>query len=492
MVATLKILESINRKLDIAKFFLIYSLIIGVVISLILPIGQTPDELVHMKQMCDSFGMHGAYDQYVDAVYTYNLAESAIQGEKIDTIKLETTNQIHFNKEEISFSPKFNLQFLSYVPTFIGFILGYIFNAPISICMWLGEFFNLIFAAIIGSASLKYMPIKKEMLLAVMLLPMCVHQYASINYDAILLPLCFLLTAYCLYLKIEAEEVKILNIVIVLALMFVIATIKPPYALIGLIILGIPSEKINIRFGKLDCGKLLGLVQKYWYISIILAIIVGALGLFVLKDQRYISLIVTSILQPVHYLRLLYHTITYYFEFFYISAIGNFGYLSMPLPKVLVWIIYILLIVYAVLPIHLASEKIKNSDKSSDNTTNAITIGDKLLYIAISFVIFNMVFIAMISHSFLLYGLQYGPLSATMASFTSIGRIEGVQGRYFIPFMPLLLLCINDLFKNSKLSSNKARIETRINTGIIVESMERLFLIVLGIVSILIISGKLY
>ena len=156
----------------------------------------------------------------------------------------------------------FNFQFLSYIPAFIGFIFGYIFNLPIAQSVWLAEFFNLIFAVIIGAIALYIMPIKKEMLLAVMTLPMCLHQYGSINYDAELLPLCFLLIALSLYLIYDAEKIKIVHLLEVLILMFVIATIKIPYALIGLIILTAPSEKIDIKIGKFDFAKFLALLQK--------------------------------------------------------------------------------------------------------------------------------------------------------------------------------------------------------------------------------------
>lgn len=410
-------------KIGIPEFYCIFAFILGLIVSILLPLGQTPDEFVHTKQMCKAFGLEYVYDQYSTVAYQYNLTESAFDGAKIDKELLDNVNKLHFDKSAVQYTPTVNLMMFSYLPAFTGFIIGYILNLPIATCMWLSEFCNLIFAVIIGYFALKLMPVKKHMLLAVMLLPMCIHQYGSINYDAILLPLCFLLFAYCMHLVIEAKTVSWKNVILVLLLMFIIATIKPPYALIGLITLTIPANKINNII-----GKLIDTLQKYPLISIISALAVAALALVILKDQRYISLIVASILNPVHYLRLMYHTITYYFEFFYISTLGSFGYLSMPLPKAVVIIMYIYLVITGL-------------KKRSDN--KSISIKEKALYVGISFIIFNMVFIAMISHSFLLNGLEYGPLSKTMDSYIHIGRIEGVQGRYFIPILPLMLMCFD-------------------------------------------------
>lgn len=408
-----------------ALFYAVFVMIVGIIISFMLPIGQTPDELVHFKQMCNAYGFNYVYDQYSTEIYNYNLVESAFSGEKIDRARLSDVMSARFDKSVVTVDFKPGIMMISYVPQIIGFCIGFFLNMPIWLCVWLAEFFNLLFAAFTGYLALKYMPCKKHMLMAVMLFPMCIHQYASINYDAVLLPLCFLLFSLCLYFKAEAKEVKTKHVIAVIAVALVIAAIKPPYALIGVMALTIPYEKVSGL-----TGKFLKAIQSFPLISAIIIITLGSAAIFVLKDQRYISLIAASLVNPVHYLRLIRNTITSYFEFFYISTIGSFGYLSMPLPKIMVIAIYIFIVMTGI---------------TRDNSELKIKKREKLLYLLCCFIILNMVFIAMISHSFLISGLEYGPLQKTLESYVKINQIEGIQGRYFIPVLPLILICFNGI-----------------------------------------------
>lgn len=100
-----------------------------------------------------------------------------------------------------------SLKCVKHLPATIGIMLGIILRLPTYWVMQLGEIFALIFYIGVCSKALLLMPVKKEIFEIIMLFPMSIQQAASINYDAVLLPLCFLLIAYILHIKFDVNAV---------------------------------------------------------------------------------------------------------------------------------------------------------------------------------------------------------------------------------------------------------------------------------------------
>ena len=96
-----------------------------------------------------------------------------------------------------------NVAVIKHLPATIGIYIGIIFGLPAFWVLQLGELFALLFYSYICYKALQIMPIKKNMMAWFMIFPMALQQAASINYDAVLIPLCYLFISYMLYLKYE-------------------------------------------------------------------------------------------------------------------------------------------------------------------------------------------------------------------------------------------------------------------------------------------------
>ncbi len=101
-----------------------------------------------------------------------------------------------------------HISVIKHLPATLGIILGILLGMPAYWVMQFGEIFLLIFYVYICYLSLKLMPIKKEVMALLMLFPMAIQQASSINYDAVLLPMCYLFIAYIFYLKFEKKKLQ--------------------------------------------------------------------------------------------------------------------------------------------------------------------------------------------------------------------------------------------------------------------------------------------
>ena len=104
----------------------------------------------------------------------------------------------------------------------IGLCLGMSLNLPIMTCTYLAEIFSFLFYITLGVTSIKIAPMKKDIFTFCLLMPMTVQQCMSVSYDAVLIPICFFLTAYIFYLYYSNHQVSWKELSLLAILSFVI------------------------------------------------------------------------------------------------------------------------------------------------------------------------------------------------------------------------------------------------------------------------------
>ena len=407
------------KKKKIYLIFIILSLVFGIMFSILIPLYQVPDEETHINSIYSFLGEEKNF-----------LSETEYYG---DTSRITNNYQEKVNLEKyFDFSKKINVleevkfvdfHIVRYLPQTIGIIISEIFNFPIVVSITLSEILAVLFYTTICLIALKKMPIKKEILMMIMLLPMSVQQMGSFSYDMILNAFSFLFIAYILHLKLEKEKIKNIDLIKLIMMIGIIAIVKIPYILLGLLIFTLPREKIFFlsKFKKKKIN---------WLLFMLITLLFGIVFYKYLITISYVKVILAFVLNPVGGVKLILRTILHSIKFYITTLLGNFGWFDVP-----VFNGFYVFIIFSILFVSLLS----NYDKKIFNQK------EKLFILIFAIIFFFIIMISMFDWTLYYNGINTS--NFTILDYTnyisSLKYILGVQGRYLIPIVPLLLILIN-------------------------------------------------
>lgn len=106
--------------------------------------------------------------------------------------------------------------YVSYIPAGIGIAVGRALGASSVTTFYLGRLMNLLLFAILGMLAVRKMPFGKNMLFPVALLPMAMQQIASYSYDSVIFAFAVYFIATCLSLAYKQERVRIWDVISIL------------------------------------------------------------------------------------------------------------------------------------------------------------------------------------------------------------------------------------------------------------------------------------
>lgn len=139
---------------------------------------------------------------------------------------------------------------IAYLPAILGFMIARLMSLGYYPMLMLGRFCMLTFYVLAVSWAIKKMPVGKMMLFLTALLPMSLHLAASLSYDAVILALSMMTFSYILYLAYG--EIKIIGWkekLTMLALCVLLAACKVGvYLPIVLLLLLIPHDKLGGKY----------------------------------------------------------------------------------------------------------------------------------------------------------------------------------------------------------------------------------------------------
>lgn len=404
--------------MNIYRFYLILALVLGIAYSFLLPIDQVPDESNHMRFLCEAVGAEGILDQYYTVVEEAHSIDSV--KEKHAEMNMEDyvrASRIHFDKDAVTFTGDVSYKMICYIPCGLGFFLGYLLDLPILWCTFLGEFFSVLFGVGIGYLALRLMPIKKELLCAIMLMPMNLQQCASFNYDSIMLPLCYLFVAYVFYLKYRERKVKWKDLLILGIIIGVVALIKILYVLLAFLFFVIPLEHMELKIGKFD---LTAWMNKHKVISSIGMVAIICAGCFVIRNVEYVLAVRACALEPLQGIHIFWNTFTDLRVFYEASLVGNFGWLDTSVSIGFVRFVLISLLILTM------------ADNGEKGTLDR---GSRINMAMVSMVLVFLINACMITWSFFLHDISAVTLADYREGLYAIDIIEGVQGRYYFPML---------------------------------------------------------
>ncbi|MCL2539743.1 MAG: DUF2142 domain-containing protein, partial [Oscillospiraceae bacterium] len=410
------------------RLFAVAAVLLGLLFCFLLPPYSSPDEQFHINEAFtissrllnkmpeerirgkENVKRAGDENAVVEELYTTAFSYKAIANDFF-SLSADTDIKVHSGERVGGYQ-------LLFWPAALGVTLARLFGLGFVPALFFGRFANLSVYILLLTLAVKYAPLKKSVFALVGLLPMTLHLAASFNRDMLTIGLYVFITAYCLNLILEKEAVTIKNLIVLFGASAVALPAKVIYAPLLLMILLIPNDKITVRGKKV--------AQRTVRLAKYLLILLGAL-FFVATALPYIR---SALKPPVEasvatHPDMIVYKIPYILAHpkdtvwlvvntlfsntaFYLNTLvgGSLGYYNIAISWVFVLALYLLLAAA------MLTEK------------GELSLGGKTRFFGAAFALISSLLVV------------WACINWTPIHFLTI---YGIQGRYFLPQLPLLL-----------------------------------------------------
>lgn len=427
-----KILEG---KYKLEKVFITCAIPLGLIYTLLIPPGIVPDEWVHMQ---NTFSLSSQIiGKEENNKITMKNSELELYNQQITVGNNDYYNYIYNNIFSISKDNNYSNidvespglgQLFGYFPAVLGTTVSRVLHLGAVTTVYVARLCNFIFYLALTFFALKKIPFGKVLLFAITMLPMASHQMFSLSYDTIINSASFFCIAYGMFFVYQSSKVELKDVIAYgLSGILLLANKGSAYAFI----LVIP---ILAKYFNPNEEPYARKIKKMTFLIIILGIMLIKLktyfdaekvaSLSTISGQKIVSwagvpsYTLSEMLSNIPgTIQLFLDTFVQKGNYYINTAIGSLmGWLLIPIPT---WIIN------SWIGILIVSAFVEKSDR------DVFTYRHKLLYFLIALGVILVVMLAM--------ALDWTPSGYTV--------IEGVQGRYYIPIIFLLLIPL----QNSKL-----------------------------------------
>lgn len=290
--------------------------------------------------------------------------------------------------------------------------------------LYFARLFDLIFYILITGLSIYITPIIKRVFALVGLMPMALFQASTVSYDVLMIACSFLAAAIILDIAYggKRQTIKLPYQIVLGVIAYMIASIKIVYLPIYVLLLILPMHKnMNIKTFVKKVSVVAGIaIGLYFLFEIITPDFSQAIDVREAKlSAEQMAFVVHH---PIEYVKIFLSTLVENRQYYLSTTIGTFGLIDTNLHSVLLSLYMILLPIIGICEVSLDKIRIRVIDR-----------------IAVMICVASSVF-----GIFLAMYLYWTP----MVDGYGVGAttITGVQGRYFIPVIPVIFL----LFANCR------------------------------------------
>lgn len=424
---------------NLTKVWLVLALSAGLLCVFVIPPLHGNDEIVHFPR---AYHIHegflwnkhlGGYDYggYVlPQIKQFNDDfRSQVQNSNPSRAKLEQFKRQYSHerldhssseREPLAFTSAGVYSAWSYLPAVIGVKIADTLSLPLIWYVYLARIMCLLVWVGLTYLALKFLPFGRPLLFAVALLPTSIVQATTMGMDGLVNGLSWFIIALTLAVLSKKVKARPLILTVLAVLSTYLATTKQGYVLISALPLLIPaasypfSKKVaNIM--RVGFGFFL-ILLSFWYFRQTAPIadimhFIQRPGLFVdsAAQWRYILQHPLAVLSMI-----LLHPFSFGYGGIYAGVVGVLTNRLVHLPIVTIALLYFGMMIAA-----LGSKK----DKIAKADLRRAQVGAALVLFG-TFVLINL---------------------ALYVSFTQVGfkRVEGIQGRYFLPLLPLIAVWTN-------------------------------------------------
>ena len=328
---------------------------------------------------------------------------------------------------------------LPYVASGLGITVGRILHIGPYWTFQIARLFNAVMAIILIYFAIKILPYGKIGLAVIALIPINLHILSSCSYDAFTFGSVILMFAYIMKIIYDEQKIGWKRLLLLAAMIFIIVPQKVVYIGVAAIVLIIPknkfkNEKLHFAF---KCG--LGMVAIASILFLQMAD-VSKLTSDTPTASDVAGFSVGYILQnPISIIKMLYNTIIIQGDFYIKSMISFFGWFEFETPWFMA-IPYVVIIAFAFM-------RKKGEPK-------AMGYPQRLYALLMFGAIFLMIeMLLLIDHTYI--GSEI---------------ILGVQGRYFIPALPLLMLFVrnNTIVVKESFDKKMLYLTSVLNSGMLI------------------------
>ena len=309
---------------------------------------------------------------------------------------------------------------------------------------------NMIIAIFLLYAAIKIMPFGKLGMLISMCFPIAIEGFTSMSPDAITISVAYLFTAYVLNIVFNKEKmVRKVDVFVLAVLSILISLCKIVYLpLVGLLLL-IPREKFKTRKQQV---LTVGIIMAVSIIANLVWLGVSSMYLSMYKDGNSGDQLSTLLHNPIEYLQRLFTTISVFGGDYIYSLLGlELGWNEFAYMYTLFPLLFGLLFIYA-----------NTSDESV-----------KVRFTKYQNIIIGLIILAVVGLIFTSLYIQWNEPQNT--------TIIGVQGRYFIPLIPIATFFIFSKLKFTR-DQTEEQVTKKAGIGICIINMYMLInLLILNI-----------
>lgn len=165
-----------------------------------------------------------------------------------DTIKEKINDPLNPQDERIfPVGATGSLTPISYIPQVIGVTIGRLLQLSPIVILWLGRITNLLAYIGLIFVAIKIIPSEKwkSIIMIIALFPMSMNLAATVSPDTVIIGFTLLAISYAMYLKFEIEKIGLKQIAIFGILCMVPTVCKIVYFPLGLLVLLFPKEKFE-------------------------------------------------------------------------------------------------------------------------------------------------------------------------------------------------------------------------------------------------------
>lgn len=246
---------AIKKKWGLERIFLIIAIPLGLLYTAAIPIGRVADEPSHFyralevsqgKFISTSSETGGGGElsvRYQEVLYQGDIAYADYPE------RLGVTVTDEDEKEFVNYYNTSIYFFTCYLPQAIGIFIGNLFHSPILVGAYIGRFFNFLLFILVAFFSIKKIPVLKSAIFFVSLLPMTLHQEASLSSDVMTYATAVGLFAFVIYHLYEKTKVRFAakDYVIMCVLCVLLGMCKYAYLPLCLMVLLIPESKFGTK-----------------------------------------------------------------------------------------------------------------------------------------------------------------------------------------------------------------------------------------------------
>lgn len=414
-------------KIKIENIFLLVVPIFCILLIIAIPMSKGHDETIHGLRIYEyaegkfiSNGEKSYLEEgVINALDNKNMYSEIFNKEKNYSTD---TNKIEWGYRVASYSP------INYLPQVLGIFVSRFLTTNSIVHLYVARICNFITCITMIYFAIKIIPFGKNLLFLLSLIPISMEGFATMSADGMLVATSFLWIAYILYLCFkEGKKVKNKDIIILSILAIIISLSKTIYIVLLPLLLLIPNEKFKSKNKKIIIISLIFIISAIldigWYF-------IGIKQETLITGNNAVSYIINN---PILYIQKIIYTIIVNFKK-YITEI--FGATIEWNEQIKIHVFpYILLAISIILTI-------KGNEKINWTICQKVVIS--IIILSCVFLIFTSMFLAW--------------------SNIKTSYIDGVQGRYLMPILPLIFL-----FFNNKTSDDKNLSKIIAITGLIMQ-----------------------